>query len=540
LREAGIIARPMSSERSGLLRAVGSISIATAMSRVLGLVREQVMAFYFGAGLVTDAFVAAFRIPNLLRDLFAEGALSAAFVPTFTGEQERSGRQAAWDLGNRVIGALLAILVPLTLVIFFAAPWIMRVWAPGFDEEKLALSVTMTRIVAPFLLFVALAAVAMGMLNVCNRFFLPALAPVFFNVASIAGVVTLVPLFAAVGIHPGLALAVGAIVGGALQFLVQVPVLGKEGFRFRPRVVPSDPGLRRIGRLMLPATFGLAATQINILVDTVLASRFEGAITWLQYAFRLLLLPIGLFGVSIATANLARVSRAAARGDRAALRSDFATSLRAAALLTLPATAGLIALREPIVRVLFQHGRFDAHATTQTAAAVLCYTAGLYAYAVTKIQVPTYYALGETRRPVAASAIAVTLKVGASLTLIAALPALGIDAFLGLALSTSIAAWTNFAILSGGLRWRLGSLREFAVASTTLRVAAVSALMGVACHFVHRLLESALGRASLAAEIVSLGSTVAIGIAIFVVAVRMLRVPEAQLLWDRLRRKEIR
>ncbi len=505
------------------------------MSRVLGLVREQVMAFYFGAGLVTDAYLAAFRIPNLLRDLFAEGALSAAFVPTFTAEQERSGREAGWRLANRVIGALLALLLPLTALIFLAAPWIIRVWAPGFDAEKLALSVTMTRIVSPFLLFVALAAVSMGMLNACGRFFLPAMAPVFFNVSSIVGVVALVPLFRAAGIDPGLSLAVGAMVGGALQFLVQVPALRGQGFRFRPRMAPRDPGVRRIAMLMLPATFGLAATQINILVDTVLASRYEGAITWLQYAFRLLLLPVGLFGVSIATANLVRVSRAAARGDHAALRLDFATSLRAAALLTLPATLGLIVLREPIVRVLFEHGRFTATSTTRTAAAVLCYALGLYAYALTKIQVPTYYALGETRRPVAASATAVSLKIAASLTLIALLPGLGVEPFLGLALSTSLAAWANFAILATGLRRRIGSLAEFGVVPTTLKVAAVSVVMGAACHFLHGWLEGVLGRGTLTAELTALGVTVLAGMVIFLGCVRLMNIPEAAMLFERFR-----
>ncbi len=520
-----------------LLRTVSSISLATLISRVLGLVRDQVQAFYFGASFVTDAYFAAFRIPNLLRDLFAEGALSSAFVPTFTAELEHRGRAAAWTLAGRVITALALILGVVTLVILLGAPWILRVYAPGFGGEKLELAVTMTRIVSPFLLFVALAAVLMGMLNACGRFFLPALAPVFFNLSAIAGVIVLVPVFRNAGIHPGLSLAVGAIVGGALQFLVQVPAVRREGFRYRPELVLSDPGVLRVARLMLPATFGLAATQINILVDTVLASFYEPAISWLAFAFRLMQLPIGLFGVAIATANLARVSRDAARGDREGLRANLAASLRTAALLTLPSTAGLIALREPIVRVLFEHGNFTAADTTHTATAVLCYAFGLYAYAVTKIQVPTFYALGDTRRPVIASATAVLLKIAASLLLIWLLPRLGFDAFLGLALSTSLAAWINFALLARGIRGRLGSLGVHAVIPTTLRLLALSIVMGLATALFHGGLEAAWPAAGLAGQVVRLGLAVGFGIAIFGAGARLLRIPEARDLLARFRRR---
>ena len=525
----------MSVERRSFLRTVSSISLATLMSRVLGLVRDQVQSYFFGASMITDAFLAAFRVPNLMRDLFAEGALSSAFVPTFTAEREQRGPEAAWRLANRLITVLVVVLGAVTLLIFFGAPWILKLYVPGFVGEKMDLAVTMTRIVSPFLLFVALAAVAMGMLNSCGRFFLPALAPVFFNLSAILCVIALVPWFRTLGIHPGLTLAVGALLGGLLQFLVQVPAMRRVGFRFRPELVPSDPGVYRVARLMLPATFGLAATQINILVDTVLASRFEPAITWLALAFRLMQLPIGLFGVAIATANLARVSQDAARGDAESLRNHFATSLRTVALLTLPSTTGLIALREPIVRMLFEHGRFTTSDTSQTAAAVLCYSLGLYAYAVTKIQVPTYYALGDTRRPVVASASAVALKVAASLGLIWLLPRLGVDAFLGLALSTSLAAWTNFALLARGLRRRIGPLGAMRVIPTTLVIALISVVMGVACGAFHRLLEQAWDGGGFAGEIVRLLASVLLGVALFAAGTLLARVPEARALLDRLR-----
>ena len=229
--------------RSSLLRTIGSIGSATGLSRVLGLVRDQVTAYYFGAGSVTDAFYAAFRVPNLLRDLFAEGVLSSAFVPTLTAVREKDGAAAGWRLVNRLMTALLVILGVITGVIALFAPWILEIYAAGFDPETRELAVTMTRIVAPFLLFVALAAVAMGALNTCGRFFLPALAPASFNLSVILAMIVLWPVLPELGLHPGLALPIGAIVGGAAQFLVQLPALRREGFRVRLEVAPRDPGL---------------------------------------------------------------------------------------------------------------------------------------------------------------------------------------------------------------------------------------------------------------------------------------------------------
>ncbi|ANM28836.1 hypothetical protein ABI59_03275 [Acidobacteria bacterium Mor1] len=525
------------SDSRQLLRRVSGISLATMMSRILGLLRDQVQSYFFGAGLVTDAYLAAFRIPNLLRDLFAEGALSSAFVPTFTREREHHGDEAAFRLARRLMTLMGVLLGLVTLAILLFARGILKLYVPGFSGEKLDLAVDMTRIVSPFLLFVAFAAVAMGMLNTHGKFFLPALAPAFFNLSAIVAVITLVPVYRSLDIHPGLALATGAILGGVLQFAVQVPALHRVGFRFRPDLALRDPALRRIGLLMLPATFGLAATQINILVDTILASRFAGAITWLSLAFRLMQLPIGLFGVAIATANLARVSVDAARNDHGAMRDNLAAAFRTAAFLTIPATAGLIALREPIVRMLFEHGRFGTLDSEKTAMAVLAYALGLSAYAVTKIQVPTFYALGQTRLPVIASATAVGLKIVCSLLLIRWLPRFDIDPFLGLALSTSVAAWTNFAILAGGLRRRIGSLGGRGILDTTLRVLLVSVVMAFAAHELHRIVEQAWSGGGIPGEVLRVLIAVATGMLIFSVGCRLLRVPEATLVFDRLRRK---
>ncbi len=521
-------------KRSNFLKTVGSISGATLVSRILGLIREQVQAYFFGAGMVTDAYITAFRIPNLLRDLFAEGALSSAFVPTFISVKEKNGREAAWRLANHIFGTLLLVLGILTVVIFLFAPGIIRVYAFGFHGEKLELAVTMTRIVSPFLLIVAMAAVAMGMLNACGRFFLPALAPAFFNVASISGVILLIPVFRSLGLNPGLSLAVGAILGGFLQFVVQTPALRSQGFRFRPVLALRDPGVRRVVRLMIPATFGLAATQISIFFDTAMAStQGDGAQSWLAYGFRLMQLPLGLFGVAIATANLARVSEDVARNDRGALKQSLASSLRAAALLTLPATAGLIALRVPIIRVIFEHGRFTAEATLQTAAAVLCYSLGLYAYSVTKIQAPTFYALGTPRIPVIASAVAVSVKVVSSLILLQVFPRFGLPAFLALAFTTSLAAWVNFAVLSLAIRRTVVRFSGQAVLATTLKMAGLSLVMGLAVYRLNTFLESGFGGGGFVGEILRLACGMAAGTLITLIGVKILKIPEAERLISR-------
>jgi putative peptidoglycan lipid II flippase len=525
------------SERPSLLRSAGSISLATAMSRVLGLVREQVQSYYFGAGFVTDAFLAAFRIPNLLRDLFAEGALSSAFVPTFTAIKQREGPEAAWRLANRLFTLLAVILSVVTLGIFLFAPWIMRVYAAGFAPEKLDLAVTMTRILSPFLLAVAVAAAAMGILNTYGRFFVPALAPALLNVAAILSVVVLSPVLFHFGWPAGLALAIGAMIGGVLQFGIQIPPLRALGFRFRADWAPRDPGLVRIAWLMLPATIGQAATQINFLVDTWLASRYgNGPITWLSLAFRLIQLPIGLFGVAIGMANLTRVSRDAAAGDREGLRANLSSALRAVALLALPATAGLVALREPIIKVIFEHGRFDRASTLNTAAALLCYALGLYAYAVTKIQVPTFYALGDTRAPVVASTLAVAAKLAANGAFVFALPRLGVNPFLGLALSTSVAAWTNFGILAWALRKRAGSIAGHGVLRASLTMVLVSVVTGLGCGGAHAALLHFAPGGGVAGEIARLAAAVGVGVATTMAGAIFLGVREARQFVDALAR----
>lgn len=445
-------------------------------SRILGLAREQVMAAFFGAGTQTDAFNVAFRVPNLLRDLFAEGALSAAFVPTFTETDHRDGRGRAWVLGAQVLNALALSLSLLTVIGWFLIPWLVPLLAPGFDRVpgKLELTITLSRLMLPFLLFVALAAAAMGMLNAVRRFTVPALAPLFLNLGMIVVGVALIPVFERAG-HPAiLAMAVGVLAGGFLQFAVQVPTLWRIGFR--PAWPPSfaHPGVRRIGFLMLPATIGLAATQLNLFVNTILASLLvEGSVSWLAYAFRLMQLPIGVFGVALATVSLPTVARHAVTGDMGALRATLAGAVRLVFALTLPATFGLWALSGPLVRLLYQRGQFQTADTDRTAAALSAYCVGLCAYAAVKVLVPAFYALGDTRTPVRASFLSVAVNLAGNLALMGPL------GHVGLALSTSLTMLFNFGQLSWALRRRLGRFEGRRLLSTVLRTGGAAAAMAI-------------------------------------------------------------
>ena len=476
-----------------MARSAGLMGIATLASRLLGVARETVLAATFGAGSgpEMDAFNVAFRIPNLLRDLFAEGAMTAAFVPTFTATLQNRGRESAWRLGNLVINALLlftGVLVVLGMI--FAEP-ITRAIASG-DEfaaipGKLALTTELTRIMLPFLTTVAIAVAMMGMLNSLHRFFLPALSPAMFNVATIACAVLLVPVMPGFGLPPIAGIAIGTVLGGLGQIALQWPSLHREGFRYRPILDFKDPQLRQILRLMGPGTLGLAAVQINVFVNTYLATtQPQGAVSWLNYAFRLMYLPIGLFGVSIATAALPDISRQAAAADQAGIRKTVGQGLRLMLMLNVPATIGLIALANPIVAFLLERGRFTPSDTAATAAALMFYAPGLVGYSAVKIASPTFYALGDSRTPVLVSVVTVLLNLGLNITLVRVL------GYNGLALGTAIAAIFNAAALLLLLRSRLDGLDGRRIAIAFLKILAASIAMGAASWWADSALASVL------------------------------------------------
>jgi len=459
-----------------LVRSAGLIGLATMASRVLGLVRDVVLAGAFGAGDRMDAFYVAFRIPNLVRDLFAEGAMTAAFVPTFTRYLTRHGREQAWRLGNTVITALLLVSGALVVVGVVASEPLVRLFAAGFAEVpgKLELTVRLTRVMFPFLTLVAIAVAFMGMLNALRHFFVPALSPAIFNIAVIISVIVLVPVAANLGIDPMLAVGVGVLLGGLGQILLQWLPLRREGFRLRWLPAIRDPGLREILLLMLPGTIGLAAVQVNVFVNTVLAAgEGTGAVSWLSYAFRLMYLPIGVFGVSIATAALPEVSRRVAEDDGAGVRQTVSSGLRLMLMLNVPATLGLVVLAEPIVALIFERGAFTGADTVAVASALMFYAPGLVGYSAVKLASPTFYALGDARTPVMISILSVLVNVVLNVTLV------GVMGYRGLALGTAVASVLNGTLLLALLRTRLGGLDGRRVMLAFVKIFVASTVMAL-------------------------------------------------------------
>ena len=506
-----------------LARSAGAIGAATATSRVLGLVRDQVLAAFFGASSELDAFIVAFRIPNLVRDLFAEGAMSAAFVPTFTRHLARDGRDAAWRLGNHVLNALVVatgILVVLGMV--FAHP-LVNLYASSYARVpgKLELTVELTRVMLPFLVLVAVAAVAMGMLNSLHHYFLPALSPAMFNVATIVCAFVLVPVMPRLGLPRIMAIAIGALLGGLGQVLLQWPSLRREGFRYRPAIDVRDRGLREVLILMGPGTIGLAATQVNIFVNTLLAtSQGTGAVSWLTFGFRLMYLPIGLVGVSIATAVLPAVSRHAAADEMDEVRHTVARGLAMMLMLNVPATFGLIALATPIVQLLFQRGHFLAADTVPTAEAVRLYAAGLIGYSTVRIASPTFYALRRSRVPVIVSVCTVALNVVLSVTLV------HLMGFLGLALGTSISALANGSALVFLLRRHLDGLEGRRLSVTFVKIVASALIMAAVVVAADRGLLVAIPGPRAAAQALRLAVAIGAGMLTLGAAARLLRIDE--------------
>jgi putative peptidoglycan lipid II flippase len=515
-----------------MARGARRVSALTMLSRLLGLVREQVFALTLGATANSDAFLAAFRIPNLLRDLFAEGALSTAFVPTYVSTLKNDSRAAAYALANRVLSTLTIYLGTIAIIgMLFPGP-IVRLVATGFDPEKAELCARLVRIMLPFLPTISLAVVAMGALNAEERYTAPGLASSMFNIVAIVGGVAVYLL----GLSPEAAVITWAaltVVGGLAQLAIQVPPLHELGFR--PRLTPDlllrDPGTRRIATLMAPATLGVAAVQINVVINSSFASLVsDGALSWLSYAFRLMQLPIGVFGVAVGTTALTHLSRDAARKDWVALAATLRRGLRMVLFLTVPAMLGLALLRVPIIRLIYEHGNFSHRATLQTARALLGYSAGLAAYAAVKVVAPAFFAMGKTRVPLFGSLLAVAANL---IWNFATFRSLG---HFGLALGTSIAATANLAVLVISFQVAVKNLltRELFVAVARILIA--SFVMAVAVFFFRDWLEALPGR-DLYLRFVKALAPVFLGAGVYFVAARAAGLEEARLLLDRLRRR---
>lgn len=458
-----------------LIKSAFEAGLGTLVSRILGYARDMVIAAKFGAGAWADAFYVAFRIPNLLRNLLGEGTLGTSFVPVFS-EYLVKKEEESWQVAKIIFSILAVLLSCITLAGIAAAPLIVRAIAPGFvpDSDKFSLTIALTRIMFPFLLFISLAALTTGLLNSLRSFFVPALAPAMLSLGEIFSIFLIVPFMG--GSIKGL--AIGVLLGGAGQLAVQVP----QVLRFWPRAAGyfklafSHPGVRKIFRLMLPAAMGVSIYQVNAFVDTICASYLvQGAPSALYYANRLMQLPLAIFGTSIATASLPGMSECAARNDTDGLMAILSSGFRMILFLIMPSAVGFILLGGPIIEVLFQRGEFTAFATGLTYSALLFYSLGLVSYAGVKVAASAFYAMQDMKTPVRISVIAMLLNINLDLILMRYLE-IG-----GLALATAISSTVNMCLLLVFLRRKTGRLGGKEVPGALWRMCLITGIIGLAC-----------------------------------------------------------
>lgn len=520
-----------------LTRSAGTVGIGVMGSRVLGLVREMVLAYFFRTGAGLDAFYAAFRIPNLLRDMFGEGALSKAFVTTFSEVGEKEGEEAGVRLANLVLNALLVVVGIATLLGIYFSEEIVNAMLPGngFNlplpadegfgfESKRELTVFLTQIMFPFLLLVSVAAVAMGFLNARGKFIVPAMASMFFNLGSI--VVGVVGYFVAprLGQHPTVGMAVGVLAGGVFQLLWQVPALWKQGYRYRTTLNFRDASFQKVIRLFGPGALVAATVQVNVFINSIFASLGSGWLSWISQSFRLLHLPIGLVGVSVSVATLPALSRAVAHNDKTVFRENFSHAMRLVLLFMIPASVGLIVLAEPIVRLIYERGRFEANDTQQVAAALVFYALGLTSYAAVKIVTDGFYALQDIRAPLVVSILSMIANAGLNWFFIAVL---AMD-HRGLALSTSCTMTLSLGWLWVLLRRRSGLAGLGGGAALTMmwKMIIASAVMGAVAAGTSEFFDSWLGHDTLLPRLAQVGASIGFALAVLYGVCKVLRVRE--------------
>lgn len=458
----------MMSERRGILKAAGVLGSATILSRIMGMVRDMVTSRLFGAGLATDAFFAAFQIPNMLRRFFAEGALTAAFVPTFSETLVQEGEERARELANLCFTLLFIVTALVTLLGIWLSPAIISLMFPGFVAipGKFELTVLLNRVMFPYLFFISLVALCMGILNTLRHFFTPAISTVFLNISMIVCALVLRPFYQ----YPITALAIGVLAGGLIQLMLQLPVLWRKGFPIRPQFAFGDKKLRKIALLMLPATLGVGIYYLNITVGNILASLLpQGSVSYLYYAQRLFEFPQGVFTVSVAQAVLPAMSRQAAAGDLAAMKDSLNYGARLTLFVTIPALVGLAVCAVPLMVVLFMGGQFDYGMALQSGRALICYATGLTCVALVRVLAPAFYAVQDTRTPVLTAFIAFVLNLLFSLALMGPL------AHSGLALASSLSAAINMLLLFWLLRRKIGLLGGRRLVQTAL-ISSVAAL----------------------------------------------------------------
>ena len=506
------------SEKRHIARAAGILGSATVVSRIMGMVRDMVVSRLFGAGLATDAFFAAFQIPNMLRRFFAEGALTSAFVPTFSATLNQRGEDDARELANICFTLLTIVMAAITLAGILFSPWIVGVMFPGFKAVpgKFELTVLLNRLMFPYIFFISLVALCMGILNTLRHFFTPAISTVFLNLSMILGALVLRGFFDV----PIVALAVGVLIGGCVQLVLQLPVLWRKGFPFRLNFDFDNPEVRRIALLMLPATFGVGVYYLNITVSAILASLLpQGSVSYLYYAQRLFEFPQGIFTVSVAQAVLPSMSRQAADGDMAGMRESLAFGLRLTLFITIPAMTGLLACSTPIFSLLFMGGEFDYAKAVNSAQALFYYSFGLSFVALTRVLAPAFYALKDTKTPVWTAFIAFLLNVIFSLLLMRPL------LHGGLALATTLSALANMILLLWLLRRKIGPFGGRGVTRSGIKALIASLPMGVVVYCICQSTDWSLAAHKLTKTVV-LGGAVVAGIVVYAVVSKLLKSEE--------------
>jgi putative peptidoglycan lipid II flippase len=546
-------------KQTSVARSAGIVSIAVMFSRVLGLVREMIFARYFGAGFIYDAYQVAFRIPNVLRDLFAEGALSAAFVKVFTDYQINKSEEEAWKLASLVLNALAVVLSIVCIVGIVFSHQFVGLVASGFSPEKAALASTLTQIMFPFILLVAMAAVAMGVLNTKGVFGIPASASTVFNIASIVFGLAIAywlsgggwELSADKDVIPSSAtqwaiigMAIGTTIGGAAQFLMQVPSLYKVGFRFHFGLSLRNEGVRHVMRLMTPAILGTSAVQVNVLINTFFVSEIHGGVSWLSYSFRLMQFPIGLFGVAIGTASIPVLSRMASQGKFKDFRDTLSSSMNLVFLMTLPSACGLIVLGEPIIRLIYVRGAFKESDVPMTAMALAGYSIGLTGYAAIKVLSPAFYALDDAKKPMIIAIASIGINAVGSYFFRDWLSHYGVTpdtpygyGHVGVALATSMVALINFAALAWFMRRRIKRLNGREILASFLKIAVASAVLSAVCYASYHFLMDRYGIGSFAIKLAEAFVPIALGGLAFLIAAKLLRIAELEQFYGMMRRK---
>lgn len=527
-------------QHQNVTRAAGVVSIAVMVSRILGLARETAIGYYFSSKVSADAFYLAFRIPNFLRDMFGEGILSKAFITTFLATEAEDGEAAAWHLTNRIFNLIFLVLIGITVLGIAFAPIIVDVLARdnfddsrdwgtqplqhfGFDS-KIELAIYLTQLMFPYLLFVSLAAIAMGLLNSKGRFGIPACASAFFNVSSLAigiGGYYVCPLL---DIHPVTGMAFGVIVGGILQFLIQVPSMSRVGFRYRPMLSLRDPRVLQVLHLIGPAVLGVAAVQVNLLTNTFFITSDSAWLTWITRAYRVMHLPIGIFGVAISTVALPQLARLATAGETENFRNALSYALRLMLILTIPAAIGLMALSEPICRLLYEWGKTVEEDTIGTAGILFIYAFGLCGFSALKIVTDGFYAYKDIRAPVIVSICAVTLNICLNYLFI----------FRGFFLdpravvfSTVLTVTLNCAILLLLLHRKVGGLGLRSLVPLTLKILTASVVMGFVCWLTNGVIENDwLGTEGIIPRVIGVFAPIGLGLLILAAMYRFLKISE--------------